>query len=448
MSIQDALKHQQPQPYPPHPHQLIHTHSAPPLTHSPLSSSAHTHAHTYTLGHGASRRNHSTDSTASTSSWRDFDVRQVQQQQQHRLVHAPHLPSPPASTCSAPEFDSGIADADDPWYQPQLRSSALGEGRRLMSLDMSAGPHVLGMEESWRADEKRGVNGTTAGTETSTDTSDVAEEEHEKVAVDKALLKMDEAGDKLEMKNLAPPPSKDVGKGRGRGRDVTSLHILAKLMDTSKGRDKVLKCFQYSFRTYLYLLTIISRVRPLSPWFKSNRKRINLAVSGLSLTRKCLLLLNPLHPLTDLLSPEPMAARTLIMHLVDLLSALSDDIYCLGKLGLVSKRTGAVADRWSNRFWLLTTLIGLYKLHLQTLPRLRAASTLAVPSPKQKAERSDAEWTNRKLLADLAFVSYDVFELHWPVLGEPMKCAAGLTAAFISTMKLYNQHWDASVGKG
>lgn len=108
------------------------------------------------------------------------------------------------------------------------------------------------------------------------------------------------------------------------------------------------KCVQYSLRTYLYLLTLLSNLRPLSRPFQSNAKRIKLAIAGLSLTRKCLLLLNPLHPLTDLLSPKPMSATTMLNHLIDLLGAVADDIYCLGKLGLVNRRLGSRADEWSK----------------------------------------------------------------------------------------------------
>lgn len=45
------------------------------------------------------------------------------------------------------------------------------------------------------------------------------------------------------------------------------------------------KCAQYSIRTYLYLLSLLAAVRPLSPWFKANAKRMRIAQSGLSLTR-------------------------------------------------------------------------------------------------------------------------------------------------------------------
>jgi hypothetical protein len=108
------------------------------------------------------------------------------------------------------------------------------------------------------------------------------------------------------------------------------------------------KTVQYSLRSYLYLLSLIQAVRPLTKWFSANQKRAKLAVSGLSLTRKCLLLLNPLRPAGALLSPEPTSAREFLNHLIDLIGALSDDVFCLSKLGLVSRKKGIVADRWAK----------------------------------------------------------------------------------------------------
>ena len=72
-----------------------------------------------------------------------------------------------------------------------------------------------------------------------------------------------------------------------------------------------------------------------------------------------------------------------------------------------------------SRLWLLSTLIGLYKLHLKTIPNLRhkfqslptvkSGSTSQLCSAggdetaKLQKEMSDSKWTNRKLLADLIF---------------------------------------------
>jgi hypothetical protein len=38
----------------------------------------------------------------------------------------------------------------------------------------------------------------------------------------------------------------------------------------------------------------------------------------------------------------------MLRHLIDLASALSDDVFCLSRLGLVSRRTGKWADKWAK----------------------------------------------------------------------------------------------------
>ncbi|ORY22578.1 hypothetical protein BCR39DRAFT_591273 [Naematelia encephala] len=362
------------------------------------------------------------------------------------------FPSPPISTTTSPTlYLDSIQSAEtppgedpDPW-------------KIVFNMDLTAGETSTGggMAGSWR------VEGSQELTRRLTShSSSVAEEQPEH---DEGVWGVPQPQPHLNPRRRWASPTRVTGSGIGEIKHVGPLPIAvwASVMDTSKGRDKVLKCLQYSLRTYLYLLSLVAAVRPLSPWFKANSKRMRIAVSGLSLTRKCLLLLNPLHPLTHLLSPEPTSAPTLIRHLIDLASSLADDLYCLSRLGIVGKRTGKIADRWANRFWLLTTLMALYTLHLRTLPRLALSSTAAPESispssnevvdsqspvrTKSKARR-DAEWTGRKLLADLVFVSYEVLELSW--MKEPVQCVMGLCAAFISSGKLYDQHWAAGLGKG
>lgn len=133
-------------------------------------------------------------------------------------------------------------------------------------------------------------------------------------------------------------------------------------------------------------------MRPLTRWFMANRKRSQQAVAGLSLTRKCLLLLNPLRPAGALLSPEPTSARAFLGHLVELCSTLADDIFCLSKLGLVSKRKGIKADTWANRIWFFSTLLGLWTMHVKSYT-----------TRKEEEKRAD-DWQVRKYLCDLVFV--------------------------------------------
>lgn len=123
-----------------------------------------------------------------------------------------------------------------------------------------------------------------------------------------------------------------------------ACHLRASVADL----EPLQKTVQYSLRTYLYLLGLIAAVRPLTKWFRANQKRATLAVAGLSLTRKCLLLLNPLRPVGALLSPEPTSAREFLDHLIDLIGAVADDVFCLSKLGLVSRRKGKKADMWAK----------------------------------------------------------------------------------------------------
>ncbi|OXH74063.1 hypothetical protein J001_01477, partial [Cryptococcus neoformans] len=176
------------------------------------------------------------------------------------------------------------------------------------------------------------------------------------------------------------------------------------------------------------------------------------------------LLLNSLRPLASLLAPTPMSPRTMLLHLLDLAGAIADDTVCLAKIGLLRRNLGQRAEAWANRFWLLTTLIALYKLHFHTIPRIQAYQAGQYGQPRISSERQvtrrkpeqqlkEAKWTNRKLVADLLFVSYDIFNPNLPasirsVLGEPLKCTTGLVSGLISLTKLYNQHWDASLSKG
>jgi hypothetical protein len=68
-----------------------------------------------------------------------------------------------------------------------------------------------------------------------------------------------------------------------------------------------------------------------------------------------------------------------------------------------------------SRLWLLSTLIGLYKLHMTKLPKFRATlrslpdvggSDDSVAKQRREASRGlrEAIWANRKYLADLVFV--------------------------------------------
>lgn len=276
-----------------------------------------------------------------------------------------HLPSPPLSTSSAPP---------NPWWTPR-QEDGLAHARQAMKLSIGSA-----------------------------------------AALDAAWLE----GQPPESPSPPSPGDLSPPKGSPPAEPMLALQVLARVVDSSKGRDKFLKCMQYTLKTYIYLLS--------------------------------------------LLAPTPMSPRTMLLHLLDLAGAIADDTVCLAKIGLLRRNLGQRAEAWANRFWLLTTLIALYKLHFHTIPRIQAYQAGQYGQPRISSERQvtrrkpeqqlkEAKWTNRKLVADLLFVSYDIFNPNLPasirsVLGEPLKCTTGLVSGLISLTKLYNQHWDASLSKG
>lgn len=60
------------------------------------------------------------------------------------------------------------------------------------------------------------------------------------------------------------------------------LTVLSSIVETSAGRDKTLKCVQYSARSYVYLLKTIIGLHVLK---RDHMQRLNQAVGSLSLAR-------------------------------------------------------------------------------------------------------------------------------------------------------------------
>lgn len=141
---------------------------------------------------------------------------------------------------------------------------------------------------------------------------------------------------------------------------------------------------QYSLKFYLLFHSSLSR-RLLrrttrSSWEDGLIKRLQSTVSGFSFSRKTLLLFNWLSPLTTVMAQKSVpfsTERSTEMHkqtpksflhtllyapppvLLELVNAVSDDIYTLSLLGLLGERTGGRAARFSDWCWFLATLVGL-----------------------------------------------------------------------------------------
>ncbi|KAF5388039.1 hypothetical protein D9615_000237 [Tricholomella constricta] len=299
------------------------------------------------------------------------------------------------------------------------------------------------------------------------------QEDMEPVAVDKEYVE--------EVEEEEEEDKSQAGKVRIRKEEVWRDLFL-----TSNGRDKAFKLIQYSIRLYLLFHTSIStsRVlrRPTRPvWDAELVKRLRSTASGLSFTRKLLLLFNWLGPLTAIKAqqsvpysaevPTEKSKKTTrpFLHtvlyapppvLLELVHSVSDDVATLSLLGLFGKKLGERAGRFSDWCWLLATLVGLVEngverqmignLQHEVESRLYSESMSGATSKsKPKDSKIDETELSRlrkqdywlqisraKLLMDLIFVSYDVFRIKR--LSEPVKTVAGLTAAILSSLKLYH----------
>ncbi|KAJ9099379.1 hypothetical protein QFC20_005732 [Naganishia adeliensis] len=198
------------------------------------------------------------------------------------------------------------------------------------------------------------------------------------------------------------------------------LNVLSKVVDSSNGRDKVLKSCQYAAKTYTYLFLLVHRSLMVRLDGKSGEpaehvRRLDGAAGSLSLARKCLRLFGPIPHLNALIQPHPLPPSTFFNTVLALLTACADDVFCLSRLGLVSKRTGGWADKWAKK---------------------RAAVSPEVDVDSWERERQEL-WMARKVWCDVVFSGYNVFKIQR--FKEPVQIATGLAAGLISTSQLFRK---------
>jgi len=278
-------------------------------------------------------------------------------------------------------------------------------------------------------------------------------------------------------------------------RKVVPEEVWKDMILTSNGRDKAFKLIQYSIRVYLLFHAAISSNRVLKrpafalQWQLNLTKRLSDTASGLSFTRKCLLLFNWLHPLSAIRAqqvesfssgalrgkaPPPKSFIHAALYapppvLLELMNAVADDLSTLANMGLLGKRLGDRAGKFSDWCWFLSTLVGLVEngVEREMITSLQGevegrmfnesmangASAKSKPAVSKLDERELSRlsrqdyWlqvTRAKLLMDLIFVSYEVFGLKRG--RNSVKTLAGLASAILSSAKLYDKH-KASVVK-
>ncbi|CAL1702275.1 unnamed protein product [Somion occarium] len=269
-------------------------------------------------------------------------------------------------------------------------------------------------------------------------------------------------------------------------RRIRKEAVWKELLTTANGRDKTFKLLQYSMRMYLLFHTSVASLgnSKRQSWENALFKRLETAIAGFSLSRKCLILFNWLAPLntilaensTDPFSPAKPSKRKPLLHtflhtsppvLLELVNGVSDDISTFSRLGLIGRRTGERAGRFADWCWFVSTLVNLVengvergvildlkhqvesRLYSESMTGATAKSNPSANKVDQKElerlQRQDywIQITRMKLLMDLIYVSYNVFRLNRAK--SPVQTFTGLAAAALGTAKLYDRHKTALV---
>jgi hypothetical protein len=204
-----------------------------------------------------------------------------------------------------------------------------------------------------------------------------------------------------------------------------ALKILIKILLQTDGRDKIFKSIQYFSKLLLV--------------YRKNTPAEKLA-SHFSLTRKILRLGHCVEPLHDLVacldndSGKITLNMDLFVALLGIANDISDDIYALHKMGIITdKKLASKAETFSARAWYLGILIDL---HSALKSERKLAKQLSESPENEKAEKAYKMQlvSTAKLLCDFGFCTYDVFHLQ----SLPhLQTLFGFGAALLSTYKLY-----------
>ncbi|KAF9294090.1 Peroxisomal membrane protein PMP27 [Mortierella antarctica] len=236
----------------------------------------------------------------------------------------------------------------------------------------------------------------------------------------------------------SPPPTAPTTIARPSvisKNSKTAIQIIREISDLVDGRDKTIKVIQYFAKVFLWL-------------FLSNPKQYELLASRIkalakqfSTTRKVLRLGHFIDPMATVLhmgavlvhnvqkqgwkstlarKPDASWRNTVRERLGDMNNAIgfvqdiSDDIYCLGVIGVLDRSFADKAEPWSNRLWMVGVSIDLHE-NLQSIWDVKQQiKALQGEDEKVVAQRAKLEnklhWlqvTTVKLSGDFLFCAYD-----------------------------------------
>jgi hypothetical protein len=236
------------------------------------------------------------------------------------------------------------------------------------------------------------------------------------------------------------------GSPSSQPRRKQPVEVITEILTVADGRDKTFKLIQYTSR----LILRTGSTKALKPFLDRSGLSgpLNPLVSHLSMFRKIIRLGNWISTLSELCEEwkgvSKMINKDGILLLIDLYTEIFDDIYCLGKMGILkNKRLLQVADVQAVRGWFYSILFGLHtefvkyqarQVKIQTLNKNGGMTSEQKAALKEEVYASSISTT--KMFCDLVFCGIDYFELD----ADPAyQIVTGLASGVLGYHKLYRK---------
>lgn len=166
------------------------------------------------------------------------------------------------------------------------------------------------------------------------------------------------------------------------------LNVIQKLLKELDGRDKIMKIIQYFIKILLHYRLV-------------QAKHWSTITSHFSMTRKLLRLGTAIGPIRQFSPMKSSLSDTLILSNA-IINHVSDDVFCLYKLGAVSAYLGDRSERLSAYCWFAGILVDIRE-NVMTMINLQQSKKSDLPVQERQQKIFVTEISIIKLLMDGIF---------------------------------------------
>ncbi|GAA5807855.1 hypothetical protein MFLAVUS_001234 [Mucor flavus] len=196
------------------------------------------------------------------------------------------------------------------------------------------------------------------------------------------------------------------------------LNIIQKLLKELDGRDKIMKVLQYFIKILLHYNLV-------------HAKHWSTITSNFSMTRKLLRLGTAIGPIGRFSLAKNSLSETVILSNA-IVNNISDDVFCLYKLGVFGSYLGERSERLSAYCWFAGIFVDLRENMKSLLNLQKNASKLSLQERKEKIFVTEISII--KLLMDGIFCACDIWK---PTHSPSTQAWSGFLSGFLAAYKLW-----------